>query len=178
MPKGSKMPGKAQLEEFYKINEGLIASGLITGDALEGQTYDEIQVPTEWQTFLSLRLTPELNRLYAFAIQDENPWYQTASPFGGPIAHPITLVQLGAPPVIRQFPVTVPPGQSSLHAKMECEFLRPARVGATFKVQGRLSEKYVRRGRRYLVTEGRYVDEATGEVVLQYHHVRMVGKEG
>jgi hypothetical protein len=49
-------------------------------------------------------------------------------------------------------------------------------VGVLYREEGRLSEKYARRGRRYLVTEGRFLDEDDVEV-LRYRHVRMVGTE-
>jgi acyl dehydratase len=57
---------------------------------------------------------------------------------------------------------------------MDVEFVRPAFVGVTYREEGRLSEKYERRGRRYLVTEGRFVD-GEGAEVLRYRHTRMVG---
>jgi acyl dehydratase len=119
-----------------------------------------------------------MNELYSFSMEDDRDWYESggASPFGEALIHPIGLVQLGTRPVLRQFPVNVPEGESSLHAKMDCEFLKPAFVGKLYREEGRLAEKYVRRNRRYLVTEGRFVDE-DGEEVLRYRHTRMVGTE-
>jgi hypothetical protein len=164
------------LERFFALNETLIAEGLMSEDMLGGQRFEEIDLPTEWKLYAEVRITPEINELYAYSLDDDNPWYSGPSPFGGALAHPIALVQLGTRPVLRQFPVTVPEGESSLHAKMDVEYLRPALVGVLYREEGRLAEKYVRRGRRYLVTEGRFVDEV-GDEVLRYRHTRMVGKE-
>jgi acyl dehydratase len=169
------MQTESDLERFGGLNETLVNSGLMAEDR-GGQHFGEIEPPTEWKLYAEFRITAEINELYAFSLDDDNPWYVGASPFGGPLAHPIALVQLGVRPVIRQFPVLIPKDQSSLHAKMECEFLRPALVGVLYREEGRLAEKYVRRGRRYLVAEGRFVDEE-GNEVLRYRHTRMVGRE-
>lgn len=145
-------------------------------DVIGGQRFEDIELPTEWQLFAEVEVTPEINELYGFSLADQHPWYSGPSPFGGPLAHPIALVQLGTRPVLRQFPVAVPEGESSLHAKMDVEYVRPAMVGVRYREEGRLAEKYARRGRRYLVTEGRFVDPEGAEV-LRYRHTRMVGKE-
>lgn len=170
------MQKKTLFEEFFKVNEDLVASGLMSRAASGGNPFHETEVPTEWEPFAEFRLTPEMNRLYAFSTGDENPWYTVSSPFGGAIAHPITLVKLARQAQLRRFAVAVPSGQAGLNAKMECEFLRPAKVGILFKVEGRLAEKYIRRGRRYLVVEGRFIDE-DGQEVLRYRHTIMLGKE-
>ena len=164
------------LDRFFELNARLIALGLMSEDTLDGRTFDEIETPTPWEQHAEVEVTPEINALYAFALDDDHTWYTESSPFGDALAHPIALVQLGTRPVLRQFPVSVPEGESSLHAKMDVEFLRPAFVGVTYREEGRLLEKYARRGRRYLVTEGRFLDES-GEEVLRYRHTRMVGTE-
>jgi hypothetical protein len=160
------------LTPYFELNERLIEQGLMTEDIAEGQRYEDIEVPTPWEQYAEVCVTEEINALYSFSLDDENPWYSGE----GALAHPIALVQLGTRPVLRQFPVAVPDGESSLHAKMEVEFLRPARVGERYREEGRLAEKYARRGRRYLVTEGRFLDDH-GTEVLRYRHVRMVGTE-
>jgi len=170
------MASGRELERFFKLNEALIAEGLMSEDIADGQRYEDLELPTDWELYAEFRLTAEMNELYLFALDDNNPWYAGQSPFGASLAHPIALVQLGTRPVIKQFPVKVPAGQSSLHAKMDCEFLHPAIVGEHYREQGRLAEKYVRRGRRYLVTEGRFLNGDDVEV-LRYRHTRMVGEE-
>ncbi len=164
------------LDAFFELNERLIDQGLMSEDTLEGKRFEEIETPTPWELHAEVEITPEINALYSFALDDDHAWYTESSPFGALLAHPIALVQLGTRPVLRQFPVSVPEGESSLHAKMDVEFLRPAVVGVKYREEGRLLEKYARRGRRYLVTEGRFLDE-DGTEVLRYRHTRMVGSE-
>jgi hypothetical protein len=160
------------LQRFFDLNEVLIEQGLMAEDALDGDPFEQIEVPTEWEQHAEFRVTPEMNELYTFSLDDGNPLYEG----DGALLHPIALVQLGTRPVLRQFPCSVPAGESSLHAKMDVEFLRPAVVGALYREEGRLAEKYARRGRRYLITEGRFMDE-DGNEVLRYRHTRMVGSE-
>jgi hypothetical protein len=158
------------LKRFFDLNEVLIDRGLMAEDTLDGDPFEDIEVPTEWEQHAEFRVTAEMNELYRFSLEDDDPLYEE-------LLHPIALVQLGTRPVLRQFPCKVPEGESSLHAKMDVEFLRPAFVGALYREEGRLAEKYARRGRRYLVTEGRFMDE-DGNEVLRYRHTRMVGSEG
>jgi acyl dehydratase len=164
------------LQPFFTLNERLIADGLMSEDVAVGPPFEALVPPTPWKQYAEVTVTPEINRLYSYSLDDDNPWYLTDSPLDEPLVHPIALVQLGTRPVLRQFPVSVPQGESSLHAKMDVEYLRPVFVGRKYREEGRLAEKYARRGRRYLVTEGRFLDDA-GNEVLRYRHTRMVGKE-
>jgi acyl dehydratase len=168
------MSAMERTKRFFRLNEVLIADGLMSEDMLTGQSFEELVPPTEWRLCAEFTLTAEINELYAFSLDESNPRYSSST--GARVAHPIALVQLGTRPVLRQFPVRVTEGQSSLHAKMECEFLRPVFVGETYREEGRLAEKYVRRGRKYVVTEGRFRAE-DGHGVLRYRHTRMVGTE-
>ena len=49
---------------------------------------------------------------------------------------------------------------AGLHAKMQFEFLEPIRVGMRVRSRGRVIDKYVRRGKQYMVTEYVTEDEA------------------
>ena len=166
------MLDNGDLKRFFDLNEVLIEQGLMAEDALDGDRFEDIELPTEWEQYAEFRVTEEMNELYTFSLDDANPLYTE----GDRLLHPIALVQLGTRPVLRQFPCKVPDGESSLHAKMDVEYLAPAKVGALYREEGRLAEKYARRGRRYLVTEGRFTDEE-GNEVLRYRHTRMVGSE-
>jgi len=54
----------------------------------------------------------------------------------------------------------------SIWAKSEHEFLRPMKIGGKIFIRGKVIDKYVKRGRNYVVTEYETVDEA-GEVLLR-----------
>ena len=99
-------------------------------------------------------LTPELAREYAEGIEDFNPWYLENSPFGVPIANPALLVAQH----VRLFKTRYATG-GNVHTRHDTQFLNPARIGKKITVSGTLVDKYVRRGREYLVVECRSVDE-------------------
>jgi len=54
----------------------------------------------------------------------------------------------------------------SIWAKSEHEFLKPMKVGSKIFIRGKVVDKYVKRGRNYVVAEFETVDEA-GEVLLR-----------
>ena len=54
----------------------------------------------------------------------------------------------------------------SIWAKSEQEFLKPMKLGSKVFIHGTVVDKYVKRGRNYLVTDLETVDE-TGEVLLR-----------
>jgi len=55
---------------------------------------------------------------------------------------------------------------ASIWAKSEHEFLKPMKVGSRIFIRCKIIDKYVKRGRNYLVSECETVDEA-GEVLLR-----------
>jgi hypothetical protein len=112
--------------KLIDLNERLIAQGLMGEDELTGDDFENIVVPTPWKFYLEFEVTEEMNEMYTYTLQDANPWYRDASPYGRALVHPIALVQLGTRPVLAQFGVNIPEGESSLHAKMEIEFVAPA----------------------------------------------------
>src|SRR5262245_3634997 len=99
-------------------------------------------------------LTHELAREYAAGVDDPNPWYLESSPFGGPVANPILIVAQHT----RLFKTKYLTA-GNVHTRHETQFLNPARIGKVIKISGRLVEKYLKRGREYLVMECRSVDE-------------------
>lgn len=107
-----------------------------------------------------LALTPELVREAAAAIDDASPWYQTASPFGGPIAPPYLLSHLFSFVTVS----TLGPTVGHVHATSETEVLNPAFIGSRLRLTGRITDKFVRRGRRYFRMEFRAVDQAGREL--------------
>ena len=54
----------------------------------------------------------------------------------------------------------------SIWAKSEQEFLKPMKLGSKIFIRGTVVDKYVKRGRNYMVTDLETVDE-TGEVLLR-----------
>ena len=54
----------------------------------------------------------------------------------------------------------------SIWAKSEHEFLKPLKVGSRVFIRGKVVDKYVKRGRNYLVSDYETVDE-DGEVLMR-----------
>jgi acyl dehydratase len=55
--------------------------------------------------------------------------------------------------------------KAAIWAKSEHEFIKPMKVGSKVFVRGKVTDKYTKRGREYVVTEFEAVDEH-GEVLL------------
>jgi hypothetical protein len=55
--------------------------------------------------------------------------------------------------------------KAAIWAKSEHEFIKPMKVGSKVFVRGKVTDKYTKRGREYVVTEFEAVDE-NGEVLL------------
>ena len=60
----------------------------------------------------------------------------------------------------------LPDMRASIWAKSEHEFLKPMKLGSKVVIRGKVVEKYVKRGRGYVVSEYETVDE-TGDVLLR-----------
>ena len=117
-------------------------------------TYDALKVGEEFVSD-TLLVTPEDVDTYAFAVDDHHSWFSGTSPFGGPVAHPTFAANQALR--LRHSRYVV---HACLHAKMQFEFLEPIRVGMRVRSRGRVIDKYVRRGKQYMVTEYVTEDEA------------------
>ncbi|HYB71422.1 MAG TPA: MaoC family dehydratase [Candidatus Bathyarchaeia archaeon] len=134
-------------------------------------TYEALTIG---ETFVSDEhlVTPEDIETYAFAVEDEHPWFFGPSPFGGPVAHPTLMANQALH--LRHGKYIVHAG---LHAKMEFTFLQPIEPGMRVRTRGRVVDKYVRRGRQYMVTE--YVTEdAAGALLVRGQFTQMLIPEG
>jgi len=121
-------------------------------------TYDALTVGEQ---FLSDErvVTPEDIEAYAWAVEDHHPWFSGPSPFGGAVAHPTMLANQALH--LRHTKYMVHAG---LHARMEFQFLEPIRPGMRVRSRGTVIDKYVRRGKQYMVTE--FVTEDEGGTLL------------
>ena len=87
----------------------------------------------------------------AFALDDYHEWYLgSASPFGGPIAQSGALLC----DLLRLLYTRYDPDRDrGLHQHEEFWLHSPVFVGERVRLTGRFAEKYVKRGRGYIVTE-------------------------
>lgn len=129
--------------------------------------YEALQVGEEFVSGEQV-VMPEDIEAYAFAVDDDHPWFHEDSPFGGPVAHPTFMANQALR--LRHTRYVVPAG---LHAKMEFEFLEPIRPGARVRSRGRVIDKYERRGKPYMVTEYETSDEH-GTVLVRGQFTQML----
>lgn len=129
---------------------------------------------TVGETFMSddFLIKPEDVETFAFAVDDHHPWYFLKSPWDGPVTHPTLLGNQAL--LLRHSRYIVPAG---LHARMQFEFIEPARIGMRVRTRGRVIDKYERRGRHYMVTEFSTRDEATGQELVRGQFTQMIFPE-
>jgi acyl dehydratase len=133
-------------------------------------SYDAVQIGEELES-TDLVVKPEDVDTFAYAVDDQHPWYFEGSPFGGPIAHPTIAANQAL--LMRHNKYIVDAG---LHAQMQFEFVRPIRVGMRIRTRGRVIDKYEKRGRHYMVTEF-VTSEESGEVLVRGQFTQMIFPE-
>ena len=96
-----------------------------------------------------LTITPDLVQRYVDAVRDDHPWYMGPSPFGGPVAP--ALIVHSAPHRFSGWYLKNRYG--NLHAKQEWWLFHPIMVGETVTLHALITDRYVKRGRDYVVNE-------------------------
>ena len=128
--------------------------------------YEELVVGEEIGT-MEFMCPVDLNVRYLNALEDDNPWYWVDSPFGGPIVHHSALDGFTMRMAGEKYPW--PPG--FVHSKQTTELLNPARVGKKLIVETRIADKFIKRGKGYVVVEETVKEEGGLEIM----RVRMEG---
>lgn len=125
-------------------------------------TYDAVEVGRELGP-LRYRVEPELVRGHLAAVgQSVPPFLENPAGVGtgrGILIEPGVLVRHYIRLLRTAFRV-----EGALHARTEISLCRPAPAAQTLTVTGRVADKYVRRGRSYLVVESTAVDEDGHEI--------------
>jgi acyl dehydratase len=114
-----------------------------------------------------LVITPELVAAYCESVDHANPMYTGKSPFGAPVAP--ALVKHSEVYDYRAHPKAqplwyLPNLYGNLHARQEFEFFAPVMVGDHISTRSFIAERYVKRGRDYVVNEIQYFD-SNGAIV-------------
>ena len=132
-------------------------------------TYDLVTVGEEFLSNDHL-ITPEDIDTYAFAVDDYSSWFsREVSSFGGQVAPPTMLGNQALH--LRHSKYVVHAG---LHAKMEFNFLQPIRVGMRVRSRGKIIDKYIRRDKKYMVTEFVTTDEDNGTELIRGQFTQML----
>ncbi len=94
-------------------------------------------------------ISPEMVQTYMSALHAAHPWYTGPSPFGGPVAP--TMIRHSEMYVDRRW--YLPNIYGNLHAKQEWEFFAPIMVGERITAHSMVTDRYLKRGRDYVVNE-------------------------
>ncbi len=117
------------------------------------------------------KVTPEGVAWYADLSEDYITWYGPfESPFGDPVAPPLHISRLAVW-------TTEPLGRMKGFANTRnfSEMFEPVFVGTTLRFHGRITDKYEKRGRRYVDIAVDAFDTATGKLVHREMKTYMVG---
>lgn len=134
--------------------------------------------PFEWDLFevgeripsSQVTVTEAFRDRFVQALDLDHPWFSEGSPFGGPIAPPSLLATyLGQQTFGNLFDT---PRGTGLHARQSMEMFQPQRMGDVLTMSGVISEKYERRGKRYVGIDAELSDSA-GQPVLRGKYLRM-----
>jgi acyl dehydratase len=99
-------------------------------------------------------VSDDMARTCAEAIDSAHPWYREDSPFGGRIAPPTIFDNESLNMLDEQYARF-----GSIHVRQAWEFENPVKVGSRVTLTVRVADKYVHRGRPYLVMGLTAVDE-------------------
>jgi len=116
----------------------------------------------------AITVTPEMVAAHCEALGADRPWYRGNSPFGGPITPPMIFINdLIAinDENFRRF--------GTIHAKLSWRFGRPARVGERVHQKATVKDRYVRRGKGWVVSELVVRGEA-GDVICTCLHTSVL----
>jgi len=118
-------------------------------------------------------ITPDLVRAYSEAVDDFNPIYTGASPFGGPVAP--ALLFHSEVYSFREHPKAQPSWYlpnlyGNLHARQEWDLFRPMMVGEAIHTRSFIADRYIKRGRDYVVNEVLFFDAEDRVAARQRTH--------
>jgi len=128
--------------------------------------FEDIKIGEELPTIDFIPDEREQGR-YLVALDEEYPWYYKYDPEAGwPIAHHAIFDD--APYTAAMLAYQFPAGE--LHAKSDTEFINQLPLGKPVKIFSKISDKYTKREREYLVMESLIVDQDGVEIerVRQY----------
>jgi hypothetical protein len=143
---GKKMPLKAR----------------VSGPVME---IDKMEVGQELPK-MEILYDEDMQGRFLAALQEENPWYYSESPWGGPITYHPLLDDAPMESAMHcyQYPF------SFVHAKQETEFINPLPLGKRARIFTEIVDKYVKRNKGYIVIESLIVDEDGVEIMRTRNH--------
>lgn len=138
---------------------------------LDNNNHKMAEIPLGQELTWEVKITPELVILYADGVEDFNPWYEAwpvgpgESPFGTAITPPL-LVPYGQHYFHREGQGRAEVG--GMATQWKTEFIAPVMVGTTVRYHGKLTRKFVKRGRLYTQRDFTMTDAETGKLLLKH----------
>ncbi len=122
---------------------------------------------------LDLTITAEMVDHYVKGLDEPNPWYTTASPFGGPVA-PVIVYQQADSEFKGWYLDNL---FGNLWRRQEWEIYAPARVGQTLHCAARVAERYRSRDRD-VVAQEMWVRDGAGHLIAHsVHHQSFLAEQ-
>jgi acyl dehydratase len=133
-------------------------------DVLRDASFDAMEVG---ETLGPVRLVVDdhMIKWCAFTADDYLPWAVTGegSPFGGRVGHAAILV----PDLLRLLNTKFDPDtEAGLHQKEEVWFHSPVHLGEEVELRAEFVDKYTKRGKGYIVTEGEARAVGDGRLIV------------
>src|SRR5262245_3431240 len=122
---------------------------------------------------LNLTITADMIQHYIKGLDEPNPWYTTASPFGGPVA-PVIVYQ-DADSLFKGWYLDNLFG--NLWLRQEWHIYAPTHVGQTLHCSARVAQRYHKRDRD-VVAQEMWVRDAAGQLVAHsVHHQSFLAEQ-
>jgi acyl dehydratase len=142
--------------------------------------YELIEIPESFGP-VELVVDEEKVKSFAYAVDDHGDWYLgDASPFGGPIGHPLVLANDLLFLFYEKYDGNTARG---LHTHEQLTFRSPVRRGERVTITGAYVDRFERRGQGYVVLEavargddGRELVRHRGTEIMRAHAGSVVGR--
>lgn len=112
--------------------------------------WESVTPSQNWEDLGEMTVDESWNDLTSRCVSDDRSWLESDGPR---YVNPGILTQRTLQKVIETLYCPSRPGQSSLHARQFTRTENPVLVGETVSVIGRIPEKYIKRGRQYMIYE-------------------------
>ena len=134
----------------------------VSGPVME---FDKLVVGQELPE-MEILYDEDMQGRFLAALQEENPWYHSASPWGGPITYHPLLDDAPMESAMHSYQYPF----SFVHAKQETEFLHPLPLGKPARITTKIADKYRKRDKGYIVIESLIVDNDGVEIMRTRNH--------
>jgi acyl dehydratase len=105
----------------------------------------------------SYEITPEVVAFYADALDDHSPLYAEVAP---PLLHHSECYRFVGDWYLKNL-------FGNLHGRQDWQLFAPIRIGATVRTRSTIVERYLRRGRDWVVNETDLMDAADGRLLVR-----------